>query len=53
MADTPAPGETPQPIGPDVTPTPVEAPYPEITPDISPVEAPAGPETPDTNRPYG
>ncbi len=52
MADTPDPGRSPEPQGPDVTPAPAEAPYPEITPDPSPVEAPATPGVPDDGRPY-
>lgn len=46
------PGETPQPLEPDVTPGPNEAPYPEITPDPSPSEAPQDPTFPDNGRPY-
>ena len=52
MSDTPDPGVTPDPIGPDIDPAPSEAPYPEITPDPSPSEAPMNPSFPDDGRPY-
>ena len=49
---TPIPGEIPQPTGPDVNPAPAQAPFPEITPNPSPSEAPQSPSFPDDGRPY-
>ncbi len=52
MSDMPDPGETPDPIGPDIDPGPSEAPYPEIETTPSPSEAPMSPGLPDDGRPY-